>query len=171
MYLAPAEQGEQLIAGLLEGEASLHQVGMRPRHVDRPFESEKIRSVQHVHVERMAFDPFAAVEQPPQIAQRLGHGYAERVFHRLDCAHLIGHRTNAADAGGDVRRVGVGAPAQQRLEKPRRLVDAELGLLHRAVADDDMERALAFDARKRIDLYRPTSHDGQPRCGTARPRR
>ena len=70
MNLAPAQQGHQLIAGLLESKAALHHAGMGARHLDRPLEAEEVRRVRQVDVQCVAFDPFAAIEQPPQVAQR-----------------------------------------------------------------------------------------------------
>ena len=51
-----------------ESKTALHHAGMRARHVDSPFEAKKIRRMQQVDVQRVAFDPFATIEQSPQIA-------------------------------------------------------------------------------------------------------
>ena len=68
-------------------------------------------------------------------------------------AHLVGHRADAADARGDVRRLAVVAPAEQGLEEARRLEDAAARRSAPAVAvDRDVQRALALDARQVVDL-------------------
>ena len=59
------------VADLLQLEAALHDVGVVARHLDRALVAEEIGRVQHVDVQRVALDPFAAIEQPAQVAQRL----------------------------------------------------------------------------------------------------
>ena len=61
-------------------------------------------------------------------------------------AHLIGHRADAADAGGDVGHFLETPAAQKGLVKPGRLVDFKLQILHDAVAHGDIQRAFAFHA-------------------------
>ena len=92
-------------------------------HLDAVLEAQEIRRMQHHHVQRMALDPFAAIEQPAQRPQLAADGDAECVLHRMHRAHLIRDRTDAADARGDVRRLGEAAAAQQRLEQARRFED------------------------------------------------
>src|SRR6185437_10522286 len=54
-----------------------------------------------------------------------------------------------AHAGGDVRRLKVGAAAQEGLEEARRLVDVQLGLGHPAVVEHDAQRPFALDPGER----------------------
>ncbi len=163
--LAPAQQRHDLIADLLELQAAAHRVAMIAREIDGALIAEEIRRMQHIDVEHVALDPFAAIEQAPQVAQRAVHADAEGVLHGVDRAHLVGDRANAADAGGDVRRLGEGAAAQERLEEARRLEDGELGAAHLAVTHDDLERSFALDAREIIDLDRLNRHGGRLRRG------
>ena len=116
----------------------------------------------------MALDPFAAIKQPPQFAKRPRDGCPERILHGVHCAHLVGHRADAADARGDVRRLRVGAAAQESLEEARRLEDAELRALDGAVADHELEPRFALDAREVVDLDGPTCHGAHSRCETPR---
>ncbi len=44
---------------------------------------EEIGRVQHRRVQHMALDPFAAIDQPPEVAKRPGHPDAEGILHRL----------------------------------------------------------------------------------------
>ncbi len=157
MDLAPADEVHDVVAGFLHLEPAAHGVAVVARHVDRALVAEEIGRVQHVDVQHVALDPFAAIEQPPQLAQRPGDRDAERVLHRMHGAHLVGDRADAADARHEVRRLGEGAAAQERLEEARRLEDRELGRFHLAVAHDDLERAFAFDAGQIVDLDRLTS--------------
>ena len=71
-------------------------------------------------------------------------GDAAGVLDRRARAHLVGDRADAADPGGDVRRLGVGAAAQERLEEAGRLVDIEPGLHHLVTAGPDVQGALAL---------------------------
>ena len=115
--------------------------------------------MEHVDVQRVALDPLAAVEEPAQHADRLGHLDAAEVLHRVDGAHLVRDGADAADAGGDVGRLAERAAAQERLEEPRRLEDPELDVLDPAVAEADGHRALALDAGEVVGPDRaPLSH-------------
>ena len=80
MDLASAEQRHDLVAGLLEREPAAHRVAVVARHLDRALVAEEVRRMQHVDVQRVALDPFAAVEQPPQIAQRPGRPATPSAF-------------------------------------------------------------------------------------------
>ena len=104
------------------------------------------------NVQRVALDPFAAIEQPAQGADRLADLDAEHILDRVHAAHLVSDRADPADAGDDVEHLAKAAPAQQCLEEPRRLEDAEADRLDRAVANMKFERAFAFDAGDVVDL-------------------
>ncbi len=80
MDLAPAEQRHDLVAGLLEREPAAHHVAVVARHVDGAVIAEEIRRMQHIDVQRVALDPFAAIEQPAQVAQRAGRRVTPRAF-------------------------------------------------------------------------------------------
>ena len=123
MDLAAADDDHQLVARLLEGQSPLHDVGVLARHLHRPGVAEEVGRVEHVDVERVALDPLAAVEEPPQDPDRLAHLDPAEVLHRVDGAHLVRDRADAADPRGDVRRLEEGASAQERLEEARRLED------------------------------------------------
>ena len=80
----------------------------------------------------------------------------QRVLDRVHGAHLVGDRADAADARGDVGRLGEGAAAQERLEEARRLEDAAACTSRDLAALElDVQRALALDAREVVDLDRP----------------
>ena len=121
-------------------------------HLDRAGVAEEVRRVQQVDVQRVALDPLAAVEQPAQQPDLLRNRYAAGVLDRQARAHLVGDRADPADAGGDVRRLGPGPAAQERLEEPRRLEDAQLDVGDLAVVDDDVHGALALDPGERPDV-------------------
>ena len=72
-------------------------------------------------MQRMALDPFAAVDQAPQGAQRAVDANTASVLHRVTRAHLIGNRADAADARGDVWRLREFSAPQKCLEEARRL--------------------------------------------------
>jgi hypothetical protein len=125
--LAPADQRHDHVAGLLHLETMFDDLAMVLGHFDGAGIAEEVRGVKHVHVEAVALDPLAAIEQAPQIANwPLADGHAAGILHRPDRAHLVGHGADAADPRGEIGSFAEGAPAQERLEEARRLVDAEL---------------------------------------------
>ena len=66
MDLAAAEQVHDLVPGLLQAQSALDLRGMVLGHADGVLIAEEVGRVQQVNVQRMALDPFAAVQQPPQ---------------------------------------------------------------------------------------------------------
>ena len=108
--------------------------------------------MQHMGVQHVALDPFAAVDQPAQIGDRLRDLPAQRGLHGLAGAHDVGDRTDAADPRGDVRGVTERAAPQQALEIARRLEDAELRADDLVALQPDLEPALALDPRQGLDL-------------------
>ena len=99
-------------------------------------------------VQRVALDPLAAIQQPAQRPDLAADRDAERVLHRVHRAHLVGDRADAADARGDVRRLG---RSRGRAGTPRRSRGGSkifsFARLRRVPSlDPQVERALAFDA-------------------------
>ena len=169
---AAADDIHQPVPGLLQLQAPLQQLRAVLGHVQAAFVTEEVRRVQQVDVQGVALDPLAAVDEPAQVQDRRGDNGTAGVLDGLARAHLVGDRADPADPRGDVRRLGVPAPAQQRLEEPRRLVDVEPGLGDLAVADDDLQAALALDPGQRLDVDRTAPvavmvrHGLRPPCGT-----
>ncbi len=122
----PADGLHDLVAHLLELQASFKDLPLPAGKVDGSVVTEEVRGVQQIDVQGVAFDPLPAVEQPAQRPDALVYGHAAGVFDRRAGAHLVGHRTDPADPGGDVGRFGEGPAAQESLEEARRLVDLEL---------------------------------------------
>ncbi len=77
-------------------------------------------------MQAVAFDPFPAVEQAAQFPPGAGHRKSQGRLNRMDGAHLVGHRADAADAGREVRGLGAPAPPQEGLEKAGRFEDLKL---------------------------------------------
>ena len=149
MHLAAADRRHQRVPGLLHLESLLDDLAVVARHLDRARVAEEVGSVEHVHVQAVALDPLAAVEQPAQIADRaVVDPHPTRVLDRPRRAHLIGDRADAADPRGEIGHLGERAPAQERLEEARRLVQAELDLAHLAALEPHVHAALALDARE-----------------------
>jgi hypothetical protein len=134
-------------------------------HVDAAFVAEEVGRVQQVDVQHVAFDPLAAVQQPAQCVDRLGHRDAAGVLDGPARAHLVGDRADPADPRGDVRRLGVAPAAQQAFEKPGRLVDIQPGLGDLTVLGHDLETALALDSGQ--PGHSNVRHASRPPCGTA----
>src|SRR6187551_214196 len=105
-------------------------------------------------MQRMALDPLAAVQEPPQLPDLRRDVDRKRVFHRVHRAHLVSDRADSANASGDVGRFFQLSPAEQRLEISRRLVDSELKFLDFAVEYTYGQRAFPFYARDRADFDR-----------------
>ena len=119
-----------------------------------------------IDVQGVALDPLAAVEQPPQRRQLAVDPTPQASSIARHGAHLVGDRADAADARGDVGRLGEAAAAQERLEEARRLEDVQLDVVDLAVADPDVQRALALDAG---EGRRPSMRAWlvRPRCSSA----
>ena len=151
-----ADQFHDRVPGLLQLQPSLHQrrASAIPREVERAGIAEEVGRVQQVDVQRVAFDPLSAVEQPAKIGDRVGDLDPAGRLDRQARAHLVRHRADPADARGDVGRLGVPPAAQQRLEEPGRLVDLQPHVLDGAVAHPHVHRALALDPGQRADRKR-----------------
>src|SRR6516225_6321896 len=124
--------------------------------------------MQHHDVQRMALDPFAAIEQSAQGADRRVDLNAERVLDGVHAAHLVGDRTDPANPRDDVEHLAEPAPAQQRLEEARRLEYAQSDRIDHAIANMKLERAFAFYARDVVDADGLIRHGPRSLCGTAR---
>ncbi len=158
-----ADQLDELVADLLQIEAALHDLAVSCGQLDGAVVPEEVGSVQQIDVQRVALDPFPAVQQPAQVGERAIDGDAARRLDRIARAHLVRDRADSADAGGDVGRFGVGPAAKEGLEEPWRLVDPKLDQLQPAVADHDVHRAFALHTgecgdRERAVAVGPLSH-------------
>jgi hypothetical protein len=66
MNRTPPENFENAIAGLLEPQPSLDLHRKPLRQLDGAVAIKEIRSMEQMDMEHMAFDPFGAVNEPPQ---------------------------------------------------------------------------------------------------------
>ena len=73
MDLAPPDDAHELVAGLLELQRPLDDLAVIARHLEAVGVPEEVRRVQHEDVQRVALDPLAAIEHPPQRAHLVGH--------------------------------------------------------------------------------------------------
>ena len=142
------ERDQQSVTRLTCGQSALNQRGMVGGHVDRALVAKEIGCVQEVEVQRMALDPFAAVHQAAQLADRSVDRDPARLLHREAGARLVGDRADAADARRDVGHLGEVPPAEDPLEEARWLVDTQLHVEHLAVADANAHPAFALDPRE-----------------------
>ena len=103
-----ADQFHDRVPGLLQLQPPRDQPGAAavPGEVERAGVAEEVGRVQQVDVQRVAFDPLAAVEQTPQI------GYRPPETSIPQAASIARHaliwyadRADPADARGDVRRL------------------------------------------------------------------
>ena len=107
----------------LQRQSALDGVAVRARHGNDIGGPEEVRGVQHVHVQRVAVNPLPAVQQPAQGEEFVRQRHTTGILDRVAGAGLIGHRADAADPCGDIRRFVVGTAAQERLEEPGWFVD------------------------------------------------
>src|SRR3954468_23392493 len=70
----------------------------------------------------------------------------------MNRAHLVSHRADAADAGGDIRGFAKVPPAQQCLEEARRLEYLKAHVGHPAALDLDVQATLALDTGQVTDI-------------------
>ena len=155
MYGAAADRLHEGVAGLLDQQAALHHRAVFGGHRDRAVVAQEVRRMEHVHVERVALQPLAAVQEPPQVPDRpVVDRDPAGVLHRPHGAGLVGDRADAADPRRDVRRLRERAPAQEGLEEAGRLIDAQLHVGHAIAVDADVHRALALDPGQGVNLDR-----------------
>ena len=109
--------------------------------------------MQHVDMKGVALDPFAAIEQPAKLAQGACDLNAQGLLHRVNRTHLVGYRADAANPGGDVRRLGEGATAQERFEEPGRLEDAQFSALDNVAAGPEFAGVPRALARQRAEEW------------------
>ncbi len=137
---------EHLVADLLQLETPFDRAAVEGRELDRAVDAEEVGRMQQVHVQGVALDPLAAVQEAAQLLDRFADLDPACVLDRRAGRHLIGHRADAADARRDVGRLGVGPPSQEALVEAGRLEDPELHVVDLPVDDAHMHAALALDA-------------------------
>ena len=108
--LPAAQDRDDVVSHLLQPEPHFHRVRMVLGHLDGVLVPQEVRGVEHEDVEAVGLDPLAAVEQPPQGPDGAGDRHPQGGLQGVHRAHLVGHRADAADAAGDVRRFGEVAP-------------------------------------------------------------
>ena len=65
---APADHPQELVAGPLDPQAALDQLGVAvPGHLDRPGIAEEVGGVKEEHVQAVALQPLPAVDQPAKV--------------------------------------------------------------------------------------------------------
>ena len=122
--------------------------------LDAVVEVQEVRRVQEDHVEQMALDPLAGVVEAPERAHLRVQLDAPGRLDRVDRAHLIRHRADAADARQQIGQLAARRPRTKRFEEARRFVDLEAQVHDLAVLDAQVQGAFAFDARERADVDR-----------------
>ena len=163
MDLASTDHRDDRVARLLQLQALLGELWVLAGHLDETGVAEEVGRVEQVDVQTVALDPFAAVDQPAQLADRAAvDRHAARVLHRSQRAHLVGDRADPADPRRDVGRLALTAASQERLEESRRLVDPQLDVAHLVTVEPDVHRTLALDPGEVVGADRP-SHAHVPR--------
>ena len=150
----PADRLHDAVAHLLQREAPLEGRPVQLCHLHRVLAAEEIGGMEHVDVQRVTLHPFTAVEEATQVGDAAPDTDPQGILHRGAGAHLVRHRADAADAGGEVRCLGRTTSPQKGLEEPGRLEDLQLHVLHTPVTHLDAQRALALNARQSFDRDR-----------------
>ncbi len=153
------EDLDEVVAGLLHLEGLLHERPVIGRHGDAAVVSQEVRRVEEEDVERVALDPLAAVEQPPERSRLRVDADPEEVLEPVGRAHLVRDGADAADPGDDVDDLVGGPPHDELLEVARRLEDAEARLEDLAILHSQPERAFALDPRELMNLVQALVHD------------
>ena len=83
MDLSSAQNVHDLVPDLLHPQRVPHKIRLVLRQLQRILIPQEIRGMEHVHMQDMALDPFAAIEQPAQFTQLSVHRHAERILHRM----------------------------------------------------------------------------------------
>ena len=162
------QQGEKAVADLLEPEPIGDELPVVLRQLDGARVAEEVRGVQEVDVERVALDPFGAVQEAAERSRRRLDLDPEQVLERMDRAHLVRDGADAADARDDVEDLVRRAADHERLEVPGRLEDLQARLGDGPVPNEEVQRALALDAGQVLDLEAEVSrvHLATPRDPT-----
>ena len=133
------------LPGLLEVQDLVHQLGMPAGDLDARVDADEVGSVQERHVEHVALDPLAAVEQPTELTDGAARPHVDDRLERMAGTHLIRDRADAADPGRDVDGFVESAATQEGLEEPWRLVDLEPDVVDVPVGHGDVHRPFPFD--------------------------
>jgi len=142
---------DDLVSDLLQPQTTPQFVTVIGGHGKAAVVPKEIGGVQQVDVQHVALDPLAAIQQATQIAQRLVERDLTERLEGLARAHLVGHRTDTADASRDVGWLGERTTAQERLEEARWFEDAQPDIAHLTIVDLDDEATLALHASECCD--------------------
>jgi len=112
------------------------------------FGAKKIRQGQKMDMQRVAFNPLARIEQTPHALHPGRHLHAKGILNGQDAAHLVGHRTNAADTGDDVGDFRGKASLKEFFKKAWRLKNAQMQRLDPAIDHFKVQGAFTFNARQ-----------------------
>ena len=138
------QEFQQRVAHLLEAQAPLDFAPVVSGHRHRALVPQEIRSVEQIDMQGVALDPLRAVEQPAEHADlRTGPDPQSR-FQRMDSAHLVSHRTDPADARGNVGHFLEMAPAQESFKKAGRLEDVQLDVAQFPALGANIEATFTF---------------------------
>src|SRR3989338_4319025 len=111
MHPPSADKCNNIIACFLEFKSPLDNFRIILCHLQDIFITKKIGSMEHVNMQCMTLNPFAAIDETPQTPQLSINLYSKGVFHCMDRTHLIGDWTDTADAGGDIRCFRIFSPS------------------------------------------------------------
>ncbi len=128
-------------------------------HVDGRLVAEEVGSVQHVHVQGVALDPFPAVDQFAKLTDRIGDGHTEGILDGVDRTGLVRHRADPADPRGDVRRLHERPAPQEGLEEPGWLEDLEVEVDHLRSLQLEVHGAFALHPGEVVDGDGSFSHE------------
>ena len=152
MHGAAAHHLHDPAAEALQPQTAIHEIGVGCGQREAALHPHEVGRVEQMHVEGVALDPLAVVEEPAEPADPGGDLHAQRPLQRLAGRQLVGHRTDPANPGHDVGHLADLAAANEPLEEPRRLVDRELGDLHGPVDHADAQRSFPFHSGERLHL-------------------
>jgi hypothetical protein len=149
----PSSEGiDDFVSDFFQLEGHLDRVGEVIGHLEGVLIPQEVGGVEHIDVKDMAFDPFAAIEETAKGPQRCVHRDSEGVLHGVDRTHLVGHRTDPADAGRNVGGLLIAASLEEGLEKAGGLEDFEFYVGYFVIVHRDVERSLSLHPGEVIDF-------------------
>jgi hypothetical protein len=151
--LPAADDGHDRVAKFLEPQRVPNNVRQVRSHLYRTRISEKVGSVEHVHMEGVALYPLAEVEEATQFPDLATDEHASRVLHGVHCTGLIRDRADATDPGCDVWCLTEVTPTKKRLVEAGWFEDIELQVGHLIAVDLEVHCTFTLDPGEIVDCY------------------
>src|SRR5579863_7460509 len=152
VYLSPSQKGNDSVPCLFHLETALDNIRIILRQTYNIGIAQKVGGMEHIDMQRVAFNPLAAVEQSAQGAKLPVNHHAKGVFHRVYRAHLIRDRADSADTSGDIWSLAELTPAHKCLKETWRFDDFQFDIHNFFTAHFHVERTLTLNTGKIVNF-------------------